>query len=366
MSEALNPTGSPVTPFSTPAITTPLFDTLMTGGLSIAFMGSILVYVLFMGGRAGFVDADWLTLAILINGTHFMASYRLLYTSKARVVNHRWSAVYVPAGLVTLLTFAAIDFHREVILDYLLLGGSIYLAWHYTGQTWGMVSVFTRLAKVDLTRFERHSIRVGIQSLLVMHVLFALSGRLPPSQIIAPQTYMRGFEIVFWSVCGIIALSFLAGAYAFFAIRTRHETMPWRAVIAWFSLFLWYPFWYFIPGGFLWVQLSHALQYLGFPLRVDLNGYTQKARRTRSQKRIHVLSVYALLATCGVLFLYGPELATRAFGVGWYSETHLRMLFTGWVHCIGIHHYFIDGALWKLRDPGVQSALFSHLTPTAR
>jgi hypothetical protein len=60
------------------AITTPFWDALLTGGVSIVGMGAVLVYVLLYGGPIAFADADWIALTILVNSPHFMASYRLL------------------------------------------------------------------------------------------------------------------------------------------------------------------------------------------------------------------------------------------------------------------------------------------------
>ena len=81
------------------AITTPFWDAFLTGGVSIAGMGAVLAYVLLFQGQIAFADADWIALTILVNSTHFMASYRLLYSSRTEITAHRWSTIVVPALL---------------------------------------------------------------------------------------------------------------------------------------------------------------------------------------------------------------------------------------------------------------------------
>ncbi len=344
-----------------PAIATPAVDLLATGGLSVVAMGALLAWAFLFDGSLAFVDGDWIVLLILINSTHFMASYRLLYVGRDEILESRWSAIYVPALLLAILAWAAVGDVRAAIVENLVLASSIYLAWHYTGQAWGMVSAFGRILGIDFTRTERLCIRSGMRMLLVLHVLFALSGRYPPADWIAPATYVQIYGVVFQIVVGLAGLTLVAGALAYQSARSRAGHLPMRVVFPWLALYLWYPFWYFVPGGFLWVQLSHALQYLAFPLRVEVNRYSREAARTPAQKRARVAWVYAGLVVVGLVFLHGPPLAAHAFGPGWYSGDTARSLFTAFTACVAIHHYFIDGAVWKLRNPKVQRELLQHL-----
>lgn len=344
-----------------PSITTPLLDLFTTGGLSIFAMGALLAWAFVSGDSLAFVDGDWLVFLILVNSPHFMASYRLLYVSRQEILENRWSAIYVPLMLLAILAWAAIGPARVFIVQNLILASSIYLAWHYTGQAWGMVSSFSRILGVDYTGRERLCIRSGMRALLALHVLFALSGRLPPVEWIAPATYARAYGVVFQIVCGLVGVSLFAGAWAYYSARSRGQRIPLRAILPWLALYFWYPFWYFVPGGFVWVQLSHAMQYLAFPMRVEVNRFARTRHRSLAQKRMRVAVVYTGLVLSGLFVLHGPPLAATAFGPGWYSNDTARMLFTGFAACVAIHHYFIDGAVWKLSNPKVRRELLSHL-----
>ena len=344
-----------------PSITTPSLDIVMTGGLSIFAMAALLLWAKGFGGSVDFVDGQWVALMVLINAPHFMASYRLLYVSRADIMEHRWSTIYIPGLLLAALAAAALTDYRLAIVQNLLFGSSIYLAWHYTGQAWGMVSAFSRVLDITFTNAERHCIRSGMRSLLVVHVLFALNGQLPPAEWIAANTYVEIYGVAFNLAVGLAFVSLLAGGWAFQSAQSRGQKIPGRVIFPWLALFLWYPFWYFVPGGFLWVQLAHALQYLAFPLRVEVNRYAKMAPKTHTEKRLRVGLVYACLVAAGAIFLHGPPFAAHAFGHGWYSTPGAQLLFQGFISCIAIHHYFVDGAIWKLSNPKVRGELLRHL-----
>lgn len=348
----------------TPAIATPFWDGVMVGGLSIVGMGSALVYVFVLGSEVGdFEKFDWVILAILINSTHFMASYRLLYDSLDRVRSAPWTAIHVPVILLALFVYRLFGPGREIVADAILLIGSLYLAIHYTGQAWGMVASFGRLAGVRLLANERRAIRSGMRILLLLHVLLALQGRFPPAAWMARSTYLQLHQFAFRSVCVMAAVSLVAGSIGFWNARRRGEGVPARAVLPWLSLYFWYPTWFLVPGGPLWVQLSHALQYLPFPLRVEANRFTA---RSAGSVKLHLAFVYVGLVVAGIVFLKGPPLTARIFGPGWYSAPAIRDAFATFVLLINIHHFFIDGALWKLRNPEVRRDLFAHVTSSER
>jgi hypothetical protein len=346
------------------AIATPFWDGVMVGGLSLFGMSAALGYVFVFGGTFPKFDKfDWVVLSILVNSTHFMASYRLLYDSWDRVKGAPWAAIYVPILLLALLAWRVFGPGRDAVADAILLVSSLYLAVHYTGQAWGMVASFGHLAGTRFERSERHAIRSGMRILLSLHVLLALRGRFPPAEWMSRVTYQQVYAGAFQIVCVLAAITLVIGAWGFWRARRRGQTIPVRAVLPWLSLYFWYPTWFLIPGGPLWVQLSHALQYLSFPLRVEANRFAlrQKAKNLTRSPALHILLVYIGLVVAGTLVLKGAPLASRLIGQGWYSTPEMRGAFETWVLLINIHHFFIDGAVWKLRNPEVRRELFSHV-----
>ena len=82
---------------------------------------------------------------------HFMASYRLVYGSREMILRHKWASIYVPAILVAYIALALWDAQNSPALVIVLVAvASGYLAWHYTGQVWGMMASYAYLAGTTL------------------------------------------------------------------------------------------------------------------------------------------------------------------------------------------------------------------------
>jgi hypothetical protein len=347
-----------------PAIVTPFWDGVTVGGFSIVAMATALAYVYVLGGEFGkFEKFDWIVLSILINATHFMASYRLLYDSLEHARNAPWAAIYIPLFLVALFVYRMLGPGGDALADGILLISSLYLGIHYAGQAWGMVSTFGHLSGVHFRRNERWAIRSGMRALLLLHVIFALGGRYPPADWMSRANYIQLYQLAFRSVCALAVVTLVVGAVGFWHAHRRGRGISTRTVLPWLSLYFWYPTFFLIPGGPLFVQLSHGLQYLSFPLRVEANRFA--ARSDRSVK-LHLLLVYLGLVVAGIIILRGPPLTTRILGPGWYSGQVMRDAFGTFVLLINIHHFFIDGAVWKMRNPEVRRELFAHVEPLDR
>src|SRR6266567_7905911 len=127
------------------SIFNPLLDFLLVGGLSL-----IVFIPLLLSGRTDllFVGAGVQALiATAINMPHFMASYRLVYGSREMILRHKWASIYVPAILLVYSAFALWEAQSTPALVIVLVSvSSAYLAWHYTGQVWGMMASYAYLA----------------------------------------------------------------------------------------------------------------------------------------------------------------------------------------------------------------------------
>ena len=96
-------------------------------------------------------------------------------------------------------------------------------------------------------------------------------------------------------------------------------------------------------------------------LRVEMNRYDSVEARTKLQDFCRLLLVYLGLVVAGACVLGFKNLSTLAFGSGWYSEPPYGELLRGIIVSVNIHHFFIDGAMWKLRNPEVRRELFRHI-----
>ena len=93
---------------------------------------------------------------------HFMASYRIVYRDREMIMRHKWASLYVPALLLAYMGLAmASTENTRVMVVILVTVASAYLAWHYTGQVWGMMASYTYLSGARYEKVERVPFGVG-------------------------------------------------------------------------------------------------------------------------------------------------------------------------------------------------------------
>src|SRR5688572_3222074 len=241
-----------------PAIISPLIDALCVGGLSL-----LLLLPLLLSGRADLVIVGvgmqaWI--AALVNMPHFMASYRLVYRNRETINAHRWAAIYVPLILIAYIAFAVwqsreTDLYVSILMT--LQGG--YLAWHYTGQAWGMMATYTYLDGRSFQTVERRLVRGGLYLLLAWHVAWFFRWGFGETRF-GPLLESLYFIL---SVLSVVAL--VAGLVGLAMMKARTGRFPpARALIAWGAIFVWYAAMARDPRAIFWVQIAHALQYLMF------------------------------------------------------------------------------------------------------
>ncbi|MGH7531364.1 MAG: hypothetical protein ACREMN_13345 [Gemmatimonadales bacterium] len=338
-----------------PAIISPLTDALCTGGLSILVLAPLLVVgrtdlLLFSAGVQAWAGA-------LVNMPHFLASYRMVYRTRASIRAHPWAAIYVPTLLVAACIAAVVASRTtDVPITILLTISSSYLAWHYTGQAWGMMATFTHLDGNAFDARERRLIRASLLILMAWHVVWFF--HLGYAQYIDLSPLYYGL-----SALSAVALGLGLAGLARHRVRTGRFA-PLRAWLPWIAIFVWYGTMARVglPALFT-VQIAHALQYLIFPLRVEVNRTSRGAPR-------QLLALY--LGAYVVALLAGSIVAAIALPMGamavvtsWLGSHPGQVVGMAIITFFNIHHYFTDGVVWKLRDPAVREDLFGHLTRPA-
>jgi hypothetical protein len=255
-------TPAAATAVNPPSMLSPVVDFLCVGGLSL-----IVFVPLLLSGRSDLVligagAQAWVGTAI--NMPHFMASYRMVYRSRETILRYKWASIYVPAILLALAALALWEAQSSrVLLIVLISVGSAYLAWHYTGQVWGMMASY---AYLDGTRFEKRErllIRTSLRILLAWHVTWFLYTQLKDPSVVRPAYVLASV--------GTLA-AFGLGAAGLYIVRRRTGKLPpARALVAWLAIFVWYAVMARDPRAIFWIQIAHALQYLAFPIRVEIN-----------------------------------------------------------------------------------------------
>ena len=293
-------------------------------------------------------------LATLINMPHFMASYRMVYRNRDTMLQHRWASIYVPAILLVSVIAAIWEAqYSGVLVIALVTVGSAYLAWHYTGQVWGMMASYAYLEGTAFVASERFLIRTSLRILLAWHVTWFLYTQLrDPSRV----------RSVYLLVSAGTLVAFMLGTIGLTKLRLRTGTFPpTRALVAWLAIFVWYAVMARDPKAIFWIQIAHALQYLAFPIRVEINRTSAEAVHAPGRLARHMaLYAFGLLGASYLItrVVPGPAMSAVAIIFGEKPGAVAPILI---LMFINIHHYFTDGVIWQIRNPDVRRDLFAHV-----
>jgi len=347
---------TPAHPAADVAIISPFVDALCTGGLSLLVLVPLLVagrtdLLLVSVGAQAWIGA-------LINMPHFLASYRMVYRTRGSIKQHPWAAIYVPA-LLLVGCMVAVYASRwtDVPISALLTISSAYLAWHYTGQAWGMMATFTHLDANPFDQRERRLIRASLFILTAWHVVWFFY--LGFSQYVDLTPLYIGLS-------ALTAVALMLGLAGFWLHRRRTGRIaPLRAWLPWIAIFVWYATMARVglPALFI-VQIAHAIQYLIFPFRVEMNRTSRALSAAPRQLVALYLAGYIVALVAGSI-LAGIALPLGAMAVvtEWIGSRPGQVVGFAISAFFNIHHYFTDGVVWKLRDPAVREDLFGHLQP---
>jgi hypothetical protein len=337
---------------------TPAIDVAAVGGLSI-----VVAAVLLLTTRVPFerhtppVAAYLLTAAVV--WPHFAVSYRLLYATRENVRRYRTASVFFPVVLACFGAFAvARSATTSVYVDLMSLVASVYLARHYTGQAWGMMASFSFVEGTPFAAREREMCRWSLNLLMLWQAIWALG--IGVGDVVPPLA-----PLVRWMdarVDALAVLSFAVGLGGLGMMTRRLGAMPpARVVVPWLALYFWYALLRRDVGNLLFVQVAHALQYLVFPLRIE---HTRQVGAVPVSPRFAALWLGALTLVSLALFAGIPELFRVSYvEAGGAGDTSVAF-FSVFVSFVNIHHYFIDGCLYKLKNPEVRRDLFAHLGAT--
>lgn len=345
------------------AIITPRVDAICVGGLSIVIAVFVIVYTRLTQAPVSqmllAVELYMLT-DVLINGPHFMASYRLLYKKPTNIRKHPLVTILMPIVAIAFLgyviyrcfaypeTTASEPMPIIVALNWV---APVFLGWHYMGQSWGMTASFAFLSDLRMSKRERLQIRSGFHALFVYHIVLAYVS-MGYFQYLFPANefgyYMMRAVVIAFRV-GVLA-SFFVGLWGFLQLSLREKkAIPLRVWLPWIATYCWYIMVDVNPSSLFLVQGFHALQYLMFPVRVELNEYPDPRHKWR-----HLLLYYVALVVLGLIGFHWSDL------LGGVADSRLPIVTATFV-VLNLHHYFIDAVIWKIRDPEVRQSLFGHL-----
>ena len=300
-------------------------------------------------------------LAVLFNYPHFMATVYRAYRTGEDVDRYKYFTLH----LTFLLALTGLLLHaRSQFLPWVFTLYICWSPWHYTGQNYGLLLMFVRRGGNTMTTVERRWLRAAfVASFLMLLASFETGASTDP--LILSVGLPAELTLPLRVVLGIAFLCLTVLAFRRLCSEKGLRTMAAPLTLA-FTQFLWFVLPtllelhadYQIPqtrysSGIL--AVLHSAQYIW------ITSYYQQRQECALGKSSWSLSNYLLTLLAGgiALFIPGPWLVSYAFH---FDFTTSFLIF---LSVINIHHFLLDGALWKLRDSRIASLLVDPQKPPA-
>lgn len=337
-------------------------DLLLAGsGLAFALYLPLALFV--HGAVAPALLAFAGLLSVLGNGPHFMASYVRLYGERDTRRAHPLVAYVAPlllaAGVVGTLVSPR-GFGAWFIKAHVIWSG-----YHYSGQTYGIALLYCRKRDLALHAWEKWLLLGPI----------AFSYLLPTISFEAGQTGGAFYNLPYPTIATALHDAFglappawlnqatawgygaaIAAFVGWLAVRRfRGASVPLPAVLAVAAQMLWFTVVGANPTFSLFVPLFHSLQYLVVIYAFHRGAWLQEGQPLNRLARRH----YAFLVLLGI-FLFGAVPGVLA-----QYGCDRQVAYAAVIVFINLHHYMIDGVIWKLRRPELRRALVTPLEQAA-
>ncbi len=294
-------------------------------------------------------------LALLFNYPHFMATIYRAYHSYDEFTKYRFFTVHV----ALLLALTGLIAHLWYpLLPWIFTLYICWSPWHYTGQNFGLLMMFTRRAGLSPTDGERHALHL---SFIASYLLLLFSFNTGPSgdPLILSMNLPAPFTL---PVRAMLALFFVAASgWALYSLSRRGS---WKSLLPSVMLVVTQFLWFLMPAirellsgkevpqtryssGIL--AILHSAQYLW------ITSYYQGKEARAAGKTSWSFPRYLLMLVAGgiALFIPGPWIVSRLFHADFAAS------FLTFTALINLHHFILDGALWKLRDSRIASLLLN-------
>lgn len=334
----------------------PFLDAFFMGGLSIVVFA---YYEFFYRGYSSLQVSDTaMALAAffnwVVNYPHFAATSYRFYQSPDHRREFPLTAVLVPV-LILLGTIACFVWPREFAPAWT----KIYVLWsvyHYSGQNLGLSLIYARRAGIDVGRWWRLALAGFLYACFVAQyaeveakggTIWVFAIEFPLVQI--PQWFAVAAR---WLAngLGVLVLGF-AARWMWRAGRgiPLIVAVPVAAQYVWTSLgAATFSFQMLVP-------FFHGLQYLFVAWAMEMHRRSGEAAFGWRAVGERTLAWAGLCLSGGGLLFYGlPWIVSR---FGYELSFPLGVFFVS----VQIHHFFVDGVIWKLRAETERSPLFKNV-----
>lgn len=325
----------------------PLVDAFFVGGASLLLFA---YFRLTLTGYAraqvaGSTTAAVALLAWIGNWPHFSATAYRLYQSREHVRQFPLTAWLIPA-LAALATTACF-WYPASFAPYFIKLFVLWSPYHFSAQTLGITLLYARRANLPVSRRAR--IALGIFFVAGFLTQYAQTEMALSTGFLYAAAYPQ-FPLPTWAPLAFRSMTYASLLWAALELlpeMRRLPRFPWILLLPIVTHYVWFVYGSDDISFQLFIPFFHALQYLLLAWAIEMGSARRPLART--------LLWFSLNAAFGAfLFLGIPHLLSLR---GWNFEYALLILAAG----ISLHHYFVDGVIWKLRREPEESPLFRNV-----
>jgi len=311
---------------------------------------------------------DWPVLFIvaasmLLNAPHYGATLLRVYDEREERRRYAFFAVWVTAALAATLFWAS---HSVLVASLLITAYVTWSPWHFSGQNYGLALLFLRRRGVEVdARAKRYVYLSFVLSAALAIVVIHAEGA---ALVFAPQTLAtpNAPRVLHLAIPATLARVLLAttallylGALAAAALRLGRRA-PLADLLPALVLVVTQALWFVVPAltidwksapaemlpfAAIWISTAHSVQYLW------VTAYFE--RRSKPGQRLGRFLGKAFLAGSAVTLLPGLVMAPHLLGSVPWDAGLAATVFS----VVNLHHFILDGAIWKLRDGRVARLL---------
>lgn len=346
-------------------------DLLIGGGLGYVLTLPVLWWLTSAHGVNAWPTWVFLMISLFISGPHYGATILRAYEHRADRSRYALFAVWATIAIVGL--FVA-GLHNVMLGSLLVTVYATWSPWHFSGQNYGVAVMFLRRRGVEVEPLAKRLLYASfilafLLSMLVMHGDTSIL-----SNASVPVGELSNFQFLTIGIPGNvikIALPIVVGLYSFTLGATAvllSQKARLRDLGPAACLVLSQALWFALPAAapvlagkrfdglaftIVWISAAHGLQYLWVSYAY--------ARGADSSIRLRTYFLRTLMAGSAVTIFPAMLFAPGVFGtVPW--DNGLAILL---ISAVNIHHFVLDGAIWKLRDGTVARFLLRDTSVTS-
>ncbi len=300
-------------------------------------------------------------LSILVNWPHFAATNYRLYHSKENMRQYPMTAFVVPLAL---LLMVALAFRWPVAAAPILV--QLYVFWspyHYSGQSVGISMLYAKRAGIPFGKTEQWALKGFIFGTFMSS--FALRASKPgqglfydipfPSLNLPPHVALT-IHVLMW-ICAAVFL-ILIGRWCYREKRILPPIILLPAVAQYF----WFVKAMDLNSFIELVPFFHGMQYLLIAWAMQLKEKMDEQHIAPSWGYVRWESLRWMainIAVGAFLFWLLPRVVES-------TEIAIGTAAAVVVSAVQIHHFFVDGVIWKLKNPKVGEPLLVNIDEMAK